>query len=139
VRTVAVHLDSGGGLALGPRVAADVLTPLEHQNAQAELGGGPLRYGQAEQAGPDDDQVRVAGCSGRGRGGRQYHLVRQAGQRRLVLSAVCGASRLAPRPERSGIESVAASCPFNCPCLAAPYRHRPKPVPRGGRVTACER
>jgi hypothetical protein len=35
-----------------------VVTPVEDEDALAELAGHPLRDGQSEEAGADDDEVR---------------------------------------------------------------------------------
>jgi hypothetical protein len=57
VRTVAVDLDPGLGLRLAVGVPADVRPALHDQDAQAQVARAPLRDGQAEEAGPDDDEV----------------------------------------------------------------------------------
>ncbi len=56
VRAVLVHLDAGPLLAVGVRIASDMRTPLEDEHVRARGRGGPLGDGQAEEAGPDDDQ-----------------------------------------------------------------------------------
>ena len=60
---VDVHLDPGLGVRLAVRVAAQVVTALEHEHPQAQLGGAALGDGQAEEPGADDDEV------GQGRSG----------------------------------------------------------------------
>src|SRR5205085_4093519 len=57
VRTVLVHLDPGLRVRLRVRVAAEVAAPLEDEDLLAQLGRGPFGDGQAEETGPDDDEV----------------------------------------------------------------------------------
>jgi hypothetical protein len=59
VRAVHVHLDPGLGVRLAVGVASDVVAPLEDQNLQAELVGTAFGDRQAEETGPDDDEVSV--------------------------------------------------------------------------------
>src|SRR5699024_2855680 len=57
VRAVLVDLDPGLGLGLRVGVAADVVAPLEHQDALAELAGRPLGDRQTEESRPHHDEV----------------------------------------------------------------------------------
>jgi hypothetical protein len=57
VRAVLVDLDPGLGLGLRVGVAADVVPPVQHQDALAELGRGPLGDRQSEESRPHHDEV----------------------------------------------------------------------------------
>jgi hypothetical protein len=57
VRTVAVHLDAGGRVVLGVRVAADVAAPVDQRDPEAEIIGCTFGDRQAEKPGSDDDEV----------------------------------------------------------------------------------
>jgi hypothetical protein len=59
VRAVHVHLDAGLGLGLAVGVAAEVVAALEYQDVEAQLVCATFGDGQAEEAGTDDDEVRV--------------------------------------------------------------------------------
>ncbi len=51
MRTVLVDLDTGRRLGLGVGVATDVVTPFEHEDSFAQLGGRPLGDGETEESG----------------------------------------------------------------------------------------
>ena len=70
VRAVAVDLYPGLRLPLAVGVPADVLAPFQDEHAQAEVTGAPFGDGQAEEAGPDDDEVDVHRRTGSGGGSR---------------------------------------------------------------------
>ena len=62
MRAVAVHLDAGLGLDLAVGVAADVGAAVDDLNLEAEVVRAPLRNRETEEAGADNDDVRVHKC-----------------------------------------------------------------------------
>lgn len=57
VRTVTVHLDPRFRFLLRVGVAAQVMSPFDHQHPLVQLGGRTLGHGKAEETGTDNDEV----------------------------------------------------------------------------------
>ena len=57
VRAVHMHLDARLGVCLAVGVAAEMAPPLQDEDVQAQLVGAPFCDGEAEETGPDDDEV----------------------------------------------------------------------------------
>src|SRR5262245_25393807 len=85
-----MDLDPGLGLRLAVGVPADVMPAVDDEHAQAQIARAPLRDGEPEKPGPDDDEVGVHAFADSRRAAAEDDSWSHSCPRRLPSSATSG-------------------------------------------------